>query len=62
MNFQSGEGLNDDHLARRVALDEAGDSPIVLAEPLTGDALVLVRAEVYRKMLDLLEEEEDRRK
>ena len=46
---------------QRLALAEAGDSPIELADPQTGDAFVLVRAEVFRKMRDLLEEDEDLR-
>ena len=46
---------------QRLALAEAGDSPIELSDPQSGDAFVLVRAEVYRKMRDQLEDEEDRR-
>ena len=46
---------------QRLALAEAGDSPIEVADPKTGDAFILVRAEVYRRMRDLLEEKEERR-
>ena len=45
---------------QRRALAEAGGSPIELADPQTGDAFVLVRAEVFRKMRDRLEEDEGR--
>jgi len=45
---------------QRMAASQAGDSPIELFDPLTG-AYVLVRAEVYQKMGDLLAEDEDRR-
>jgi hypothetical protein len=43
---------------QRLALAEAGDSPLELADPQTGDAFVLVRAEVYGKMRELLGEKE----
>jgi hypothetical protein len=46
---------------QRLALAEAGNSPIELADPQTGDAFVLVRAEVYRQLRDRLEESEVRR-
>ena len=45
---------------QRQAVSEAGDSPVELADPRTGDAFILVRAEVYRKMRELIEEEEGR--
>jgi hypothetical protein len=40
---------------------DAGDSPIELPDPQTGISYVLMRADVYRKMQDLLETVEDRR-
>lgn len=43
------------------AVAEAGDSPVELADPQTGVAYVLVRADVYQRMRDLLEEGEDHR-
>ena len=46
---------------QRLALAEAGDSPIELADPQTGDAFVLVRAEVFQKMRELIEEDESHR-
>jgi hypothetical protein len=46
---------------QRMALVEAGDSPLILSDPQSGDAFVLVREEVYRKMRDLLEGEADNR-
>lgn len=46
---------------QRLAVAKAGDSPIELADPQTGDAFVLVRADVYRKMRDQLEDREARR-
>ena len=46
---------------QRQAVAEAGDSPVELAEPQTGTAYVLVRADVYRRMRERLEEDEDRR-
>ena len=46
---------------QRTAVAEAGDMPIELADPQTGDAFVLVRAEVYRQMQARLAEDEDRR-
>ena len=46
---------------QRLALAGAGDSPIEVSDPQNGDAFVLVRSEVYRKMRDQLEDKEDRR-
>jgi PHD/YefM family antitoxin component YafN of YafNO toxin-antitoxin module len=46
---------------QRQAAVEAGDSPVVLADPQTGINYVLMRADVYRKMQELLEVDEDRR-
>jgi hypothetical protein len=43
------------------AIEQAGDSPVEIADPQTNTAYVLVRAEVYRRMQELLDEEEDRR-
>ncbi len=46
---------------RRQAVAEAGDLPVELADPQTGDAFVLVRAEVFQRMRELIEEDEDLR-
>ncbi len=46
---------------QRLALVQAGDAPVVLSDPLSGDAYVLVREEDYRKMRDLIEGETDER-
>ena len=46
---------------QRRAVAEAGDSPVELADPQTGAAYVLVRADVYQRMRESLEEGEDRR-
>lgn len=45
---------------QRQAVADAGDAPVELADPQTGAAYVLVRAEVYQRMRDLLETGEDR--
>jgi hypothetical protein len=42
------------------AAAEADDAPIELADPRTGDAFILVRADVFRRMPELLEDREDR--
>ena len=44
---------------QRQATIEAGDSPVELADPQTGISYVLIRADVYRKMQELLESDED---
>ncbi len=46
---------------QRQAVDEAGESPVELADPQTGAAYVLLRADVYQRMQELLEQDEDRR-
>jgi hypothetical protein len=45
---------------QRRAAAEAGDAPIELADPQTGDSFILVRADVFRRMRELLEDREDR--
>ena len=40
---------------QRRAAAEAGDEPVELADPQTGDSYVLVRADVFRRMRELLE-------
>lgn len=45
---------------QRRAAAEAGDKPVELADPQTGDSYVLVRADVFRRMRELLEDGEDR--
>jgi hypothetical protein len=44
---------------QRRAAAEAGDAPIELADPQTGDSFILVRADVFRRMRELLEDRED---
>jgi hypothetical protein len=43
---------------QRVAIAEAGDAPVELADPQTGVAYVLMRADLYERMRVLLEDEE----
>lgn len=45
---------------QRRAAEEAGDQPVELADPQTGDSYILVRADVFRRMLELSENGEDR--
>jgi hypothetical protein len=45
---------------QQIAVAEAGDAPVELADPQTGTAYVLLRADVYQRMRDLLEAEEER--
>jgi hypothetical protein len=42
------------------AVAEAGDSPVELADPQTGIAYILVRADVFERMRKLLEDDGDR--
>ena len=46
---------------QRIAVAEAGDAPVELADPQTGTAYVLLRADVYQRMRELVEAEEARR-
>ena len=47
---------------QKQAVAEAGDAPVALADLRTGDAYILMRADVYERMrLAIEEEEEDRR-
>jgi PHD/YefM family antitoxin component YafN of YafNO toxin-antitoxin module len=45
----------------RQAIEQAGDAPVEITDPQTNTAYVLVRAEVYRRMQEILEDEQDRR-
>ena len=45
----------------RQAIEQAGDSPVEITDPQTNTAYVLVRAEVFRRMQEILDEEQDRR-
>ncbi|WP_435020335.1 hypothetical protein TA3x_001774 [Tundrisphaera sp. TA3] len=45
---------------QRRAAAEAGDAPLKLEDPQTGDSFILVRADIFRRMTDQLEEREDR--
>jgi hypothetical protein len=44
----------------RQALEQAGDSPVELTDPETSAGYVLLKAEVYRRMQEALEEQRDR--
>jgi PHD/YefM family antitoxin component YafN of YafNO toxin-antitoxin module len=44
-----------------LAVELAGDQPVVITDPQTNAAYVLLKADVYRRMREILEEEEDRR-
>ena len=46
---------------QRQAAVEAGDSPVESADSQTGTNYVLMRSDVYRKMKEILEGDEDRR-
>ncbi len=46
---------------QRQAAVEAGDLPITLADPQTGITYILMRADVYRRMQQSMEVEEDNR-
>jgi len=45
----------------RQAVELAGDQPVEFTDPQTNTAYVLLKADVYRRMREILEEEEDRR-
>jgi hypothetical protein len=45
---------------QRRAVSEAGDAPVELADPQSGDSFVLMRADVYRRMREQLDERDDR--
>ena len=45
----------------RHAVEQAGDQPVEITDPHSNTAYVLLKADVYRRMRELLEEDEDRR-
>ena len=45
---------------QRRAAAEAGDAPVELTDPQTGDSFILVRADVYRQMRERSEDRDDR--
>ena len=45
----------------REAVERAGDQPVEITDPQTNTHYILLRADVYRRMREILEEEEDRR-
>jgi hypothetical protein len=45
----------------REAVERAGDEPVEITDPQTNTHYILLRAEVYRRMREVLGEEEDRR-
>jgi hypothetical protein len=46
---------------QRQALAEVGDAPLEVADPQTGTAYVLVRADLHRQMQEQIENDEDLR-
>jgi PHD/YefM family antitoxin component YafN of YafNO toxin-antitoxin module len=44
----------------RQAIEQAGDSPVELTDPETSAAYVLLKAEVYHRMQETLEDQRDR--
>ena len=46
---------------QRRAAAEAGDAPVELSDPQTGDNFVLMRADTFRRMSELIQHGEDRR-
>ncbi len=45
----------------RQAIELAGDKPVEVTDPQTNAAYILIKADVYKRMQEILEEEEDRR-
>ena len=45
----------------RQALEQAGDQPVAINDPQTNTEYILLRADVYNRMREILEEDEDRR-
>ncbi len=45
----------------REAVERAGDQPVEITDPQTNTHYVLLREDVYRRMREMLDEDEDRR-
>jgi hypothetical protein len=45
----------------RHALEQAGDQPVEINDPQTNTEYILLRADVYKRMREILEEDGDRR-
>jgi hypothetical protein len=45
----------------RQALEQAGGQPVEISDPQTNTEYILLRADVYNRMREVLEEAEDRR-
>ncbi len=45
----------------RQAVELAGDEPVMITDPQTNTAYVLLKADVYKRMREVLDEEEDLR-
>jgi hypothetical protein len=45
----------------RQAVEQAGDQPVEINDPQTNTEYILVRADVYKRMCEILEDDEDRR-
>jgi PHD/YefM family antitoxin component YafN of YafNO toxin-antitoxin module len=45
----------------RQAIELAGDKPVEITDSQTNAAYILLKADVYKRMQELLEQEEDRR-
>jgi hypothetical protein len=46
---------------QRQAVEQAGNSPVEITDPQTTTAYILLRADVFRRMQEIVEEEQDRR-
>jgi hypothetical protein len=46
---------------QRREIEQAGEKPVELTDPSTNTAYVLVRADVFKRMQEIMEDEEDRR-
>jgi hypothetical protein len=46
---------------QRQEIEQAGEQPVELTDPSTNTAYILVRADVSKRMQEIMEEEEDRR-
>jgi hypothetical protein len=46
---------------QRQAIEQAGESPVELTDPQPNTTYYLVRADIYQRMQEIMEEEEDRR-
>jgi hypothetical protein len=45
----------------RQAIEQAGDAPVEITDPQTNTTYYLVRADIYNRMQEIMEDDEDRR-